>query len=276
MRLFTVTSGTILGLALCASSARAAVTIISDPLTGSGALNGSAPLVDTYNPTDTWNAYNGSATSYFTRGATNTTMTATNVQFLNGTANPAAPATADLMFSPTAGNLYTLTATFTLGTGTNGEWLPFGFTGVDSNTLTYSAASNGPWMLIRTTATNSGSQNAGDLQLFPTGTSSSQAVTGVNSGVTGSTETLSIVLDTTQPQWAASWYENGSQLGTTYTYPAGSNPTSISAVEFGEYWQASGSVANFSLTTVPEPASLSVMAIGAIGLLTRRRRVAKV
>jgi hypothetical protein len=268
MRSIKRTSGILLGVALCASSARAAI-IISDPLTGSGALNGSAPAVDTYNPTDTWSAYNGTTTSYFNRTSSGTAMTATGIQYIDGSAAGASPAVAELNFTPTPGSIYTLTATITPSGGT--PWLPFGFASEYNTVNTYNGANgtDGPWLLLRTTS-GSG-QNSDDLQVFPTATSSGQSISsGANSG-TLNPETVSIVLDTTQTDWVASWYINGSQAGTSYTYTT--NPT-INAVFFGEYNASYGSVSNFSLTAVPEPCSLLILSVGMLGLLGRRRRLA--
>ena len=73
----------------------------------------------------------------------------------------------------------------------------------------------------------------------------------------------------TGADWVATWYYGGSELA-TYTYTT--NPT-VAGVSIGFLGANEGSVGNFVLATAtPEPASIGLFGLGAVGLLLARRK----
>ena len=233
--------------------------VIADPLTGAGNLNGTAPATDTYNPADTWTSYN----TNFTRSSAGTVIGANGVGGPGTGGNPGASA-GSLAFAPVSGNIYFASRNIHPGAGSNGDWLFLGF-GPAKLSVFVDLGTPGPWMLIRTS--NGFGQNAGDLQVFSSNAIPAGNFTGANSGVTGTTQSLKIVLDTTHTAWTASYYENNTFL-TSYTYPT--NPITISSVNFGQYFTAAGTGSNFLLTATPEPGSLCILGLVVMGLLARR------
>ena len=112
--------------------------------------------------------------------------------------------------------------------------------------------------------------------MFPgPGTAGASGFTITGSGASPLTDnTFSIVLNTTGANTAASpWtfqvYDNNIlETSSPIDLPAG---TVIDAVGM-QGASAVGSVSNFSLTSVPEPATLGLMGVGAVGLLLLKRR----
>jgi len=170
-----------------------------------------------------------------------------------------------LPFTPVAGNVYTLTATLNpdVATDAPSHWLALGFTADDLTTSDFWEGTNAaaPWVLFRaqdafpnviTTFTGTGVTGAAAHDLTP--------------DKVGAVE-FAIELDTTSASWTAEWFEDGNSLRThTYT----TNPT-ITHVGFGAH-TIDGSVSGFSLVVVPEPATMSLLALGGLAILRRRRR----
>ena len=243
---FPIAVGTLAVLGLMVGTASAS-TIYSDSFSGSSttALNGAAPTVD-----------NG----------TSATWTADAVWKANGSADESSSGSygnAFLSFTPTAGHIYTLTEGVNATANSPGKtnsWIGLGF--VSSEALGSPFYNNaGPFILDY--VPNSGAsvvRYSGPG--LTNGTNYAYPATGV--------QNLQMVLDTGGASWTVQFSDNGTPLGSMYTYLA--NPT-IGAVGFGTS-NASGQVSNFSLTdvAVPEPATLGLVAIGGMGLLLVKRR----
>ena len=94
--------------------------------------------------------------------------------------------------------------------------------------------------------------------------------TSPNSGYT----TWSIALNTTQSNWTTSFSEVGVSGETnfqTFTYGGSTPNPTINTVGFGTNALA-GTVQDFTLVAVPEPATLGLVAVGGLGLLLLKRR----
>ena len=83
-----------------------------------------------------------------------------------------------------------------------------------------------------------------------------------------------IVLDTTQPQWTASFIRSGSTEA-SYTYDPGQNPADIAYIGVVSGY-TSATFANLTLTAVPEPSTyvmaLAGLACGGFSMWRRRKR----
>lgn len=254
--LMAIGAMTMLGMA--ASTASAGI-IYQDSFGGTGALNGATPTVDN-GSSATWTA----ATQWSDSG------------YFNANTQGAGRATAQLGFTPTTGNVYTLSATVSLTSGANpAAYLSLGFLSTSSST----ALNNGwdsptptdpiaaPWVLVTI------GDNAGTIY---TGPGTQVNGTGFTTGQTGdlTNDTFELVLNTTAPTWTYQVYNEG-------TLVSGANPIQLPAGTTINYVgmqgaSAIGTVSNFELSSVPEPATLGLMGVGAIGLLLigRKRKVA--
>ena len=236
-------------VALVASSANAAV-IYSDDFSGSGAagLHGTTPDVSPPGPGATWVA----TSNYKADGS----FTAQNV------------ATMTLGFTPADGLVYTLDAQIEdLG---GGAWAQFGFgNGQPTDTLWSGRA----WDLLRV---------AGD-------TGNAHAT--VQSGFGGLTYwsdlgllryaddlDVRIVLDTTggTGNWTATYYAKAGNVG-AYTEVRSAvtlTDETIDSIGFSTYNSGGnfGKFNSFSLTAVPEPTTMIMLAAGLPALLKLRRR----
>ena len=237
-------------LALGCVSMASANIIYQDSFNRTGQLNTSTP------PTDS-----GGAT--WTAGTSITTTTASGgYASLTSTTN----SMAYLPFTPVSGNIYTLTASLNPTPGTTTNWLAIGFFPQDSSAVSSAPNAGASVMLLE--------RDNRDSQVFNgDGTSVDGPTSPNNPGYTA----WSIVLNTTQSNWTASFSEVGVSGGTnfqTFTY-GGTNPNpTINTVGFGSDTM-SGTVQDFTLAnSVPEPATLGLMAASGLGLLLLKRRKA--
>jgi hypothetical protein len=188
-------------------------------------------------------------------------------------------------FTPQAGYIYDLELSIAAsGVGASGNWLGLAFaqtglnghlTGGSSSALSNDATAG---LIIL--------KGSGLVQSFGgTVNGSGDVTSSTGNGVLNATLTspgtvtpvytlVDILLNTEGTQWTMSWELNGATSGAdfgTYTYPAGDNPTAIGDVIFGSN-KLTGVVSGFSLTTVPEPASLGLLCVGSLFALRRRSR----
>jgi hypothetical protein len=226
--------------------------IYQDDFSGSGTLNGAAP--DVRPGTETWDATEWQADGTITSPAIGT------------------GSNAFLPFAPVAGQIYTLSLDVNPTSAVDPtNWFALGFAPTSSPPGNYFATySAGPWMLLRVqrdgynTIPND-ADDVGDIETFDgpivNGFMDHDAPHGVVN--------FKIILDTTAAQWQADWLVNGTPIRSD---AYATNPT-INYVGFGRLFDATGAVDNFSLTAVPEPTSLALLAAGAAMLLFPLRRV---
>lgn len=262
--------------ATLAGTARATV-IYQDSFNRVGQLGGSTPTVDTGGLGGTANAT--WATPLFGTSSSDTgwtTSTANGGYLAYSGATNGAHEFALLPFSPQAGQIYQLQTTAVLNDfgNSSSDWFGLQFLNVSAGA--YSAT--GPAMIYRVYGGGTG---------FPNGIGGSGSVAGSPGG--GSTTNISDtvvlteVLNTTGSVWTAafSWKDLTTPTLSVSTAPADVNMTptgdmSDNMVGFGFVPPIGGTITNFSLTTIPEPASLGFLA-GAIALallLIQRRRSA--
>ncbi len=272
-------------LGLTASAVTASNIIYQDftgagnPSSTIGTLNGKTPVIDNYTGSPTWSAGGAWADSGYSNNSAN----------INGTGPQ--NISAYLPFVPTAGNVYTLSAVMDpyitsassgYGTSQSNEWLGIGFlpstyssdsgnlnntNTVGFNSTTPTGAS--PWMVARSSAgTVIGHVHETD-GYGGVGATNGQVY---NPPTIGAPLTETIVLNTQAAAWTTTFFVNGVNIGSTYTFSSG-NP-SIAYVGM-ENAVIDGTISDFTLST-PEPASLGLLGLGGVAglLLLKRRRIA--
>jgi PEP-CTERM motif len=235
-----------LSMSLLTNYAQAGV-IISDTFTRTGSLNGSTPDI---NPGTSWNVPNDSSANHTTDGSV-----------LNMVAEPWGVSGANIGFTLDPGLIYTLSVDVNVGDTGEYNWLNVGFTTDLTNGGTYYGGLSA-WMLLRSQEVST----SDDIQTF---TANNTGVVDYELASFTNTGTMKIELDTTNlTNYSAKWFFNGNLLGTgTIGAPA------ITGVFLGNYDQT-GTFDNFLLTdnAVPEPASIAMWGIGAVGLMFARRK----
>ncbi|MDF3130762.1 PEP-CTERM sorting domain-containing protein [Kiritimatiellaeota bacterium B1221] len=196
--------------------------------------------------------------------------------------------TAFINWTPTAGNIYTLTADMTsAGTSSSSTFAGIGFFNQKSSDADLAKAvfSGGtapetPWVFVRTG--NSSASSIGDSSLRPRGGSSDAQTIDTNFTVT-SRLSLKLVLNTNDTdaaagtQFSLAYYVNEVQYGSTFTYSDSQSTALLSDIKkVGITASTSGNTVsfdNFELSVIPEPSSfvLMVLALGGGCILHRRK-----
>lgn len=193
---------------------------------------------------------------------------------ISGSTNGAFEGAALLPFVPTDGRVYTLAATITndepgwIGFGfldtrvsdlfTNGA----GFSGLNTAQSRHAQAGGYAWMLTRE-----------DNQEGFAGRNTANGVFSAAND-TSSALDIEIILDTTAGvgSWTVEYLVDGVSQGSSGLVASASD---ITYVGFSRDVPGGGTgdalVGNFSLTFVPEPSSLALIAVGACSLLVRRK-----
>jgi hypothetical protein len=304
-RLYSLLGGTVLkistflvaavALASAVSSARADNTLMSDSLTGSTPLAGSNPTVGT-GPWTTYYFNNGGevapASGSDATGAGFAAVTTGNspvdgVRSAGGVNVGAFQSHTDdgayVPVTPATSGMISASGTFTFpNIAASSNPTAWAFIGLTTNLSSIpdviaNAANVGPWLLVRPAS------NGSDVvELYSTGGTTHQVTTtNTEVGTTGP-HSMQIMFDPLNGTLDAS-VDGNVLLSTPYSYAANSVavPT-IDGFMFGNRTntgQPSSSnpsttfLANVSVTqAVPEPASLGLLGMGAMGLLARRRR----
>ena len=227
-------------IALC-QAASAATIYYYDDFSGSNGtdLNGTAP--DTRPSTETWLGGTGA-----------------EAWQADGSVTPGAVAqgTAWLPFVPSPGQVYELSLAMSVGANVNGDWFALGFAGNGGVSTDFISADPFAWGLKRGTSGG----DANEVYSVPDPSTTGIALEGVYAGTT----LMSIVLDTNPALWTAEWFVDGLSVRGPEAFAV--NPA-ITHVGFGRYTEnVGGSVDNFQLTVVPEPASIYAMVMGLFAL----------
>ena len=233
-----VVAGLVFALTAASQQADAAV-IYNETFVGTGDLNGTAP--DTTTGGNTW--------------------TASPNWNEDGTVDAGSgDDSAFLAFTPVTGKVYTLSAALTQPS--SGTWGAIGFTenanistGGDDDFWKNIPTNTAPWVLYRTNS---------NVDSFLGPLTGGVEDEGDHTGPL----TLSIVLNTEGAAWTAEWFVDASSVRSE-TFA--SNPTGINYVGFSRENGTSVVFSDFSLTVVPEPATMSLLALGGLAILRRRR-----
>ena len=235
------------------TSANADIVLYSEDFSGDDTTNLHGTTPDTTIGSSTWIAHENWKADGSIAGGTSLNV-------------PAADHSAFLAFTPTAGTIYTLSATLDKPDGgASGMWAGIGFTNdtlgtaVGNNGESFFAGTNaaGPWMLWR----------ANNDQIAAFGGPGTANGSGNLAGYGTGPQTLTIVLDTTDTAWKAEWFVGNDSI---YTFTYTTNPT-ISYIGLGRENNAAADFSSFSLTVIPEPSAALLGGLGMLCLLRRRR-----
>lgn len=244
VRSFSAALGTALGIAFF--SAAAPAQIYFDDFDGDAAtdLNGTAP--DIRLADETWiageDAYHWKA---------------------DGSKTADGYSTAWLPFTPTAGNIYSLSLDVNPDISDSNDWFAIGFSETNSTDEFHTTNTVYGWMLNRE---NDASDSV--VQTFLGVGTAGAASHDFDPDKVGSVN-LSVMLNTLQDAWTVEWLVDGETIRDPVAYET--NPT-INYVGMAGWNTATGTVDNFSLNIVPEPTSVSLLFLGGLGLALRRRR----
>lgn len=248
----------------------AAITIYSDNFDGTGDLNGTTPDVTT--DSAKWVAVSGTLSDFNADGT-----------FVGGgTTSANRGGSATLAFDPVDGLTYALDVSLAnvATVGTDNDWVALGFAAGQSTAASSSSRFINntviakAWMLARGNNTGSGGANTAFLGSATSGTADGVAWAG--GPIDGGDIDLRIVLDTTAGAgaWTATWYARRptdadyTKVRDTATL-LDEGITSVGLAVSGD--TITGTIESFALTSVPEPATLALLATGGLLVLRRRR-----
>ena len=261
-------------------------TIYADNFTGTAgtAIVGNAPTTDTgldggtagatwlggaagSGPDAVWQ-YSGSSSATINSPSANV-VSGEDTQTINNIGLP---------IVPVLGYTYDLEATLNTPSATGGHGLEMAFLYNNANVNHISAeqaiSNNDPAGLILDRDAVSG---GGYFDVFEgTGTNGdthfAPSATDLTSGTPGTTVTVDILYTpTSATSGTLSWYMNGF-LATGSPVTVTGLTGGISYIQLGDNRAAVGTITNFSLTAVPEPASAALALIAGAPLLMRRRK----
>lgn len=200
----------------------------------------------------------------------NQTWTANSLWKADGSKTANGNANAWLPFAPQAGKIYALTLEANPDASTSNDWFAIGFSDGNATTNWHTNAANQifGWMLNR-----ENDASASVIQTFLGPDTTDAAGFDLNPDIVGPVE-LQVVLNTMDAAWTLEWLVDGQSLRGPVAF--GTNPP-ISQVGFGAWNTATGLVGNFTLADltaepIPEPATLSLLGLGGLLALRRRRR----
>lgn len=261
------------------SSLAAAVIAVATVAGLAGAVSASVIYQDNFSGSSGANTLNGATLSV--DNGTSTTWTAGSTAGYtgfadNGNTSEAANSgiIAYLNFTPADGNVYTLSAGMQDNSG--GSWLALGFmtNPMTNNRFDQPDSSGGPgatpWALVHSPP--SSGTYIGSLFTGPAATVYGQNFSPPSGSSATGSQNISIVLNTGNSNWTYQVFDNGTSVSPVEGFQ---NPNpAIVAVGLNNMGAASGQFSNFNLSVspVPEPATLGLVGVGALGLLLLKRQ----
>lgn len=171
--------------------------------------------------------------------------------------------TAWLPFTPEAGLIYALSLDVNPDISDSNDWFSIGFSETNSTDGFHTTNTVYGWMLNRE---NDASDSV--VQTFLGAGTADAANQDFDPDKTGFVN-LAVVLNTVEDAWTIEWLVDDATIRGPMAF--GDNPT-INYAGMAAWNTATGTVDNFSLRVVPEPASWLLLALGSLWLMLLRRR----